>query len=157
MSPRLAFAIEAAIRAGRSTLAHFQVATQVDLKADESPITVADRNAERIIRQAISEEFPGEGILGEEEGEAGSQGSRWVVDPIDGTKSFISGVPLYATLIAFERAGEPEIGVCYFPALNELVYAEKGHGTFWNGQPCRVSPKAGLDKTVVATGSTNSM
>jgi histidinol-phosphatase len=157
MSPRLAFAIEAAIRAGRSTLAHFQVATQVDLKADESPITVADRNAERIIRQAISEEFSGEGILGEEEGEAGPQGSRWVVDPIDGTKSFISGVPLYATLLAFENDGEVELGVCYFPALNELVYAEKGKGTYWNGRPCQVSAKTTLDKAVIATGSTGSM
>lgn len=157
MSPRLQFAIETAIRAGRSTLAHFQVGTQVDLKADESPITIADRNAERIVRVAIAEEFPEDGILGEEEGESGGQENRWVVDPIDGTKSFISGVPLYATLLGFERAGEPEIGVCYFPALNELVYAEKGHGAFWNGRPCHVSEKATLDKAVIATGSTNSM
>ncbi len=157
MSPRLHFAIEAAIRAGRSTLAHFQVATPVDLKADESPITIADRNAERIIRQAIAEEFPDDGILGEEEGESGGQESRWVVDPIDGTKSFISGVPLYATLLAFESGGVAELGVCYFPALNELVYAEKGHGAFWNGRPCHVSEKRGLDKAVMASGSTTSM
>lgn len=157
MSPRLQFAIDTAIRAGRSTLAHFQVATQVDLKADDSPVTIADRDAERIIRLAIADEFPEDGILGEEEGELGEQENRWVIDPIDGTKSFISGVPLYATLLAFERSGEAEVGVCYFPALNELVYAEKGHGAFWNGRPCRVSEKRGLEKALVASGSTTSM
>lgn len=157
MSPRLQFAIETAIRAGKSTLAHFQVATAVDIKADASPITIADRNAERIIREAIAEEFPGDGILGEEEGESGEQENRWVVDPIDGTKSFISGVPLYATLLAFEKEGEAELGVCYFPALNELVYAEKGHGAFWNGRPCHVSDKKSIQGSVMASGSTTSM
>lgn len=157
MSPRLQFAIDTAIKAGRSTLAHFQVGTAVDLKADSSPITIADRNAERIIRESIENVFPDEGILGEEEGETGGQDDRWVVDPIDGTKSFISGVPLYATLLAFEKAGEVEIGVCYFPALNELVYAEKGKGAFWNGRPCRVSDRETLDGAVIASGSTTSM
>lgn len=157
MSPRLQFAIETAIRAGKSTLAHFQVATDVDIKADSSPITVADRNAERIIREYIASEFPNDGILGEEEGESGEQENRWVVDPIDGTKSFISGVPLYATLLAFEREGVAEVGVCYFPAINELLYAEKGHGAFWNGRPCRVSDKKSLAGAVMASGSTNSM
>lgn len=157
MSPRLHFAIETAIRAGRSTLAHFQVATPVDIKADDSPITIADRTAERIVREAISDQFPEDGILGEEEGESGSQETRWVVDPIDGTKSFISGVPLYGTLIAFERAGQVELGVCYFPALNELVYAENGHGAYWNGRPCRVSEKRDLDGAIMASGSTTSM
>ena len=157
MSPRLHFAIETAIRAGRSTLAHFQVATTVDLKPDETPITIADRTAERIVRQAIADHFPQDGILGEEEGESGDRDTRWVVDPIDGTKSFISGVPLYGTLLAFERSGEVELGVCYFPALNELVYAERGHGAYWNGQPCRISDKRNLYQSVIATGSTASM
>lgn len=157
MSPRLQFAIETAILAGRSTLAHFQVGTSVDLKADESPVTIADRLAERIIREEVVRRYPGEGILGEEEGESGSIDTRWVVDPIDGTKSFVSGVPLYATLLSFETASEVLVGVCYFPALNELLYAEKGHGAFWNGRPCSVSKKPSLVKAVVATGSTSSM
>ena len=157
MSPRLRFAIETAIMAGRSTLRHFQVPTPVDIKDDASPVTIADRDAERMIRMAIEAEFPGDSILGEEEGESRSGADRWVVDPIDGTKSFICGVPLYSTLIAFELDGEPLIGVCFFPALNELVYAERGSGAFWNGRECRVSGRAGLAQSVVATGSTNSM
>lgn len=157
MSPRLRFAIETAIMAGRSTLRHFQVPTQVDIKEDATPVTVADREAERLIRQAIQTEFPEDSILGEEEGESTAGTNRWVVDPIDGTKSFISGVPLYATLIAFEEGGVPTIGVSYFPALNELVYAESGGGCFWNGRPCRVSVKSSLTGAVIASGSTNSM
>ena len=101
MSARLQFAIETAIRAGKSTLAHFQIGTQVEIKSDDTPVTLADRNAERIIRKAIEETWAGDGILGEEEGETGRQDARWVLDPIDGTKSFISGVPLYATLLAY--------------------------------------------------------
>ncbi|MBN9503169.1 MAG: hypothetical protein BGO01_17355 [Armatimonadetes bacterium 55-13] len=157
MSPRLAFAIDAAVRAGRSTLSLFQVGTPVDLKSDDTPVTAADREAERLIRTAIAEEFPEDGILGEEEGESGPEGSRWVIDPIDGTKSFVSGVPLYATLLAYEVEGEAQIGVCYFPALNELVYAEIGKGAMWNGRPCRVSAKPKLNHAVVASGSTSSM
>lgn len=157
MSPRLAFAIETAVRAGKSTLALFQVGTPVDLKKDDTPVTKADRDAERLIRVAIEQEFPEDGILGEEEGSQGNQDNRWVLDPIDGTKSFISGVPLYATLLAYEKNGEAELGVCYFPALNEIVYAERGQGAFWNGRPCRVSPKQSLKNAVIATGSTGSM
>jgi histidinol-phosphatase len=157
MSPRLQFAIDTAILAGKSTLAHFQVGTHVDLKADYSPVTVADRLAERIIREAIVAEFPNEGILGEEEGESGDSQTRWVIDPIDGTKSFISGVPLYATLLSFEEGGEVQVGVCYFPALNELLYAQKGHGAFWNGRLCSVSKNLSIKNSVVATGSTSSM
>jgi len=157
MSPRLRFAIETAILAGRSTLRHFQVPTTVDIKEDATPVTVADREAERLIRNAIETEFPEDSILGEEEGESSAGTNRWVVDPIDGTKSFISGVPLYATLIAYEEGGSPVIGVCYFPGLNELVYAERGTGCFWNGRPCRVSSKRSLSGAVIATGSTSSM
>lgn len=137
MSPRLAFAIDAAYRAGRSTLAHFRTGTDVELKADATPVTVADRGAERLIREAIAGAYPHEAILGEEEGETGAGDDRWVIDPIDGTKSFVAGVPLYATLLAYEAAGRPVVGVCYFPALDELLYAEAGGGAFLNGRPIR--------------------
>ena len=137
MSPRLAFAIDAAYRAGRSTLAHFQTGAAVEIKSDASPVTVADRAAERLIREAIAANYPHEAILGEEEGASGHGDDRWVVDPIDGTKSFVAGVPLYATLLAYEQGGVPTVGVCYFPALDELLYAEKGHGAFLNGRPIR--------------------
>lgn len=157
MSPRLSFAIDVAMRAGRSTLAHFQAGTAVDLKSDASPVTVADRNAERMIREEIERLYPKDAILGEEEGAQGDSGNRWVVDPIDGTKSFISGVPLYATLVAFEQDGEPILGVCYFPALDELLYAEKGQGAFFNGRPAKVSEANSISGAVIATGSTGTM
>lgn len=156
MSPRLAFALNAAHEAGRWTLAHFQTGAGVEIKADGSPVTEADRGAERIIRRLIRESFPNEAILGEEEGgERGASG--WVVDPIDGTKSFVCGVPLFATLISYEREGEPIVGVCAFPALAEVVYAERESGAFWNGRPCRVSSKDNLKDAYVSSGSQFSM
>ncbi|AIE84424.1 inositol monophosphatase family protein [Fimbriimonas ginsengisoli] len=157
MSPRLAFAVEAAYRAGRSTLAHFQAGVGVDLKADLSPVTVADRNAERMIRQAIAAVYPHDAILGEEEGGASDALDRWVIDPIDGTKSFVSGVPLYATLLSYEQDGQPILGVCYFPALGEMLYAERGQGCTLNGRPCRVSAKSDLPESVLACGGPKSM
>src|SRR5579862_1257794 len=152
MSPRLAFAIDAAMRAGRSTLAHFQTGTAVDLKSDATPVTIADRNAERMIREEIERQYPDDSILGEEEGAAGTSDDRWVIDPIDGTKSFVCGVPIYSTLLAYEVAGRPVLGVCYLPALNELLYAERRSGAFWNGRPCSVSKKSVIKGSVLCCG-----
>jgi histidinol-phosphatase len=157
MSPRLAFAIETAFRAGRSTLAHFQAGATVETKSDDTPVTVADRNAERLIRERIETQFPREKILGEEEGGDQNAPDRWVLDPIDGTKSFVSGVPLYGTLIAYEQDGIPILGVCYFPALDEMLYAEVGLGTFFNGRRCQVSKKPEIRNSVIACGSPTSM
>jgi len=157
MSPRLALAIEAAYHAGRSTLAHFQVGVGVEIKSDASPVTVADKNAERMIREMIEAKFPHDKILGEEEGGDFDATERWVVDPIDGTKSFVAGVPLYSTLIAYEEEGRPILGACYFPALDEMLYAEVGQGAFHNGRPCRVSNKDDLKKSILACGGLNSM
>ncbi len=157
MSPRLAFALELVHRAGRLTLGHFQTGALVETKADESPVTIADREAESLIRRAIELAYPGEAILGEEEGETGEGKARWVVDPIDGTKSFICGVPLYATLLAYEVDGVAELGVAYFPALDEMVYAERGSGAFLNGCPCRVSEKETVTGSVLSCGGLQSM
>ena len=156
MSPRLEFALDAAHRAGRLTLSYFQTGTAVELKADGSPVTEADKSAERMIRDLIGEAFPREPILGEEEG-GSSKGNGWVVDPIDGTKSFVCGVPLYSTLISYEEQGETVVGVCHFPALNETVYAEKGQGSFWNGRICRVSQVSRLEDAFLSSGSQFSM
>jgi len=175
MSPRLAFAIEVAVRAGRATLAYFQTGTSVELKSDATPVTVADRIAERLIRDKIERAYPDDAILGEEEGAQGDSPNRWVLDPIDGTKSFVCGVPLYATLLAYEEAGisdsgsrisdlrggdggyRPILGVCYFPALDELLYAEKGEGAFWNGRPARVSEAKTITGAAIASGSMGTM
>ncbi|MCB0078729.1 MAG: inositol monophosphatase family protein [Anaerolineales bacterium] len=148
--PYLDFAVEIAWQAGRLTLQHFQSAMEVMWKADESPVTVADRGAEALLRQRIEQRFPGHAIVGEEYGAAARDGEfRWILDPIDGTRSFVRGVPLYATLVALEVAGEVVVGVANFPALNEMVAAGKGLGATWNGRPCRVSSQSALSESVV--------
>lgn len=156
MSPRLAFAIDAAYRAGRLTLQYFQTGTAVETKSDATPVTAADRGAERQIRTDIANAYPSDAILGEEEG-GSDAADRWVIDPIDGTKSFICGVPLYATLLSYEVDHEPILGVCYFPALDELLYAETGQGAFLNGRPIRVSSKTQVAGSVFSCGSIVSM
>ena len=152
MSPRLAFAVDAAYRGGRSTLAWFQAGAEVITKSDATPVTIADRNAERLIRELIAAKYPTDAILGDEEGGDTGALDRWVIDPIDGTKSFISGVPLYSTLLSYEVDGEPEVGVCYFPALDEMYYAEKGQGAFMNGRPIRVSTRESLQGGILCCG-----
>lgn len=146
-SKRLELAIDAAREAGRLTLRYFRRSDlAVDLKRDATPVTIADREAEALLRERIAGAFPDDGILGEELGEqSGTSGYRWILDPIDGTKSFIHGVPLYAVLVGVEHAGQSQIGVIHLPALNETVYAAKGQGA-WHvlgdgpKQPAHVSP-----------------
>ena len=159
MSPRLEFALDAALKAGQLTLEYFQTGAKVELKPDGSPVTIADKETEKLIRAMIAVRFPGEAILGEEEGGSLSEEDRtgWVVDPIDGTKSFICGVPLYATLISYEEKGEPMVAVSHFPALNETVYAERGFGTFWREHRCYVSTVDALEKSFLSSGSQFSM
>lgn len=152
MSPRLSFAVDAAYRGGKSTLGLFQTGAEVITKSDASPVTLADRQAESLIRKLISEQYPGEAILGEEEGGDTEALDRWVIDPIDGTKSFISGVPLFATLLSYEVDGEPSVGVCYFPALDEMLYAEKGLGAFLNGRPIHVSERETVQGSMLCCG-----
>jgi histidinol phosphatase-like enzyme (inositol monophosphatase family) len=136
----LDFAVESAQLAGSFTLGYFNASPPVELKADRTPVTAADRGAEERLRQRIERAFPTHGIVGEEFGEkAGSAPARWILDPIDGTYSFICGVPLYAVLIGFEWEGEAVAGVIHLPALQETVYAAKGLGCRWNGRPARVS------------------
>lgn len=143
----LKFAAELAEEAGRLTLKHFRTALDVDVKSDDTPVTIADRNTERFIRDAIAAKFPDHGILGEEFGEANPGARwRWIVDPIDGTKAFIHGVPLYTTLLALECSGEVALGVIHCPPLGETVAAATGYGCTFNGEPCRVSQIAELEK-----------
>ena len=130
----------------------FLVDRAFEMKDNLTPVTTADLRAEKMIRRRIAERYPGEDVLGEEEGGDQSRLTRWVVDPIDGTKSFVSGVPLYATLIAFEEEGEPVIGVAHFPALGETVYAERGQGSYWNGERCRVTDNMDLSRAVISCG-----
>ena len=153
------FAIAAAREAGEITLRYFRTELRVETKADRSPVTVADRQSETRLRELIGREYPGHGILGEEQGDQqGSGPYRWIIDPLDGTKSFIHGVPLYGVLVGLEEVGEREedgrvlLGVAHFPALGETVWAARGMGCFWNGRPARVSEVTELgEATVVYT------
>lgn len=151
-SVELEVALEAAEAAGRATLEWFQAAPEVERKADGSPVTAADREAERVMRELLATRFPDDGVLGEEAGEAaGASGRRWILDPIDGTRSFVHGVPLYGVMVGLEADGAAVVGVLHFPALGETVAAARGHGCTWNGRPCRVSETGELDRALVVT------
>lgn len=150
-----AFAIDAARAAGRITLQSFGLAQRFDTKSDGSPVTDSDRRAEELLRARISDRCPADGVLGEEFGVSeGESGRRWTVDPIDGTVSFIHGVPLYGVLIGLLDGDEAVLGVIHFPALEETVAAVRGGGCGWwqrgvDRSPARVRPTAALDRALV--------
>jgi myo-inositol-1(or 4)-monophosphatase len=145
------FAAETVWQAGRLTLAYYQMALPVEFKGDDTPVTIADREAEAYIRGQIAKHFPDHAVIGEEYGHSASaSGShRWYVDPIDGTKSFIHGVPLYGVLLGLEIAGRMEVGSAYFPALDELLVAASGEGCWWNGRRAYVSGETRLERSII--------
>lgn len=148
----LEFAVETAWQAGRVTMRYFQTGTEVFSKDDLSPVTAADRESELLMRERLTKQFPEDGILGEEFGEQNpGAGRRWILDPIDGTKSFIHGVPLYGVLLALEEEGEAVLGVLHFPALAETVWAARGAGCWFNGKRARVSETARLEEALVCS------
>jgi histidinol phosphatase-like enzyme (inositol monophosphatase family) len=141
LEPILEVALELARDAGRTTLSYFQSGLAAEWKTDRSPVTEADRAAERILRSGIADRFPGDGILGEEYGaERLEAPRRWILDPIDGTRSFLRGVPLFGVLVALEEGDDVLLGILHFPALEETVWAARGLGCWWNGRRARVSP-----------------
>jgi histidinol phosphatase-like enzyme (inositol monophosphatase family) len=158
MAARLQVAVEAARQAGWITLEHFRSEDlRVERKADDSPVTLADRRAEEHLRHRILEAFPEDAVLGEELPErSGSSDFQWILDPIDGTKSFIHGVPLYGTLIGVLFRQQPVVGVIHLPALKECVYAASGLGA-WSvrgqaaPQPARVSACGSLSEGLFLT------
>ena len=149
----LDFAVGLAREAGAITYRHFKGSFVVERKADDSFVTVADREAERYLRASIEKAFPDDAILGEEEGEkSGGSNRRWILDPIDGTYSFVHRVPLYGVLIGLEIEHEAVLGVVNLPALDDLVYAARGIGCFWNDRAARVSSTESLtDALLLAT------
>ncbi len=151
----LQFTRQIAREAGQLTLNYFQRDFATEFKSDDSPVTIADREAEELVRKRIEAAYPQHAILGEEFGETNAGAShRWIIDPIDGTKSFVCGVPLYTVLIGLEIEGECQVGAAYVPGLDEMVSAADGLGCDWNGRPCRVSEKAELDRAFIAHGDT---
>jgi histidinol-phosphatase len=147
----LDFAVSAAWQAGRQTLAHYQTGVSAERKLDRSLVTEADRNAEQLLRQLITARFPDHSIVGEEFGSDDKPAThRWIIDPIDGTNTFVRGVPFYGVLVALEIDGEPTIGVSYFPALDEMIAAARTLGCFWNGRRAHVSSVTSLADACIA-------
>lgn len=141
---------QVARKSGDVALEFFRKGVTVDIKGDGTPVTVADRTAEKTAREWIESRFPEDGILGEEFGEtrAGAK-RRWILDPIDGTKTFIRGVPLWGTLVAIAEGERILAGAAYFAAVGDMLVAAPGSGAFWNGKPTRVSQEAHLSKALV--------
>jgi histidinol phosphatase-like enzyme (inositol monophosphatase family) len=151
---RLEVALEACWRAGKITLEYFQTGVPVELKSDHTPVTIADRRAEEEIRRWLTRYFPNDAIVGEEGGSSTvrhTNGATWYIDPIDGTKAFICGVPFYGTLLACEINGCVVLGVTSFPALTETVWAARNAGCYWNGRRAHVSEVKKLEDAVLLT------
>ncbi len=160
--------LECALKAVRSseriTLKYFNfprsgssTRLRVSYKSDKSPVTIADKACERFLVNELSKKFPDYGFLGEEFGEKATQDSpsRWIIDPIDGTRNFMRGIPYWGTLCGLEQDGEIVAGVMALPALKELYYASKGGGTYRNGKRIRVSKQKDLEKSTVVFGGLN--
>jgi myo-inositol-1(or 4)-monophosphatase len=148
----LQVAVQAVEAAGRLTLDYFRTDLAVERKADASPVTIADRRAEELLRATLASAFPQDGILGEEFGTLeGRSGRRWIIDPIDGTQSFIRGVPLYGVLLGLEDQGRCVVGAAGFPALGETYWAASGGGAFCNHARIAVSPVTTLAEATLLT------
>ncbi len=154
MSPEL----EAALEAGRAAAAVirplYRQNLAVRMKADRSPVTEADERAEEVIRAHLAQRFPGHGFYGEEGGRSGMEReSVWLVDPIDGTKSFVRRTPFFSTQIALQRAGRLVLGVSCAPLYDEIAWVEEGSGAFLNGEPVRVGAVSELSQAFLSTGN----
>lgn len=158
MQERLKLANRIAREAGDITLQYFRSGEfDVQRKSDGSPLTIADQESEKHLRAEILKHFPDDGIVGEEFGVTeGTSDVRWILDPIDGTKSFISGVPLYGTMVGIEKAGAAHTGSIFFPGLNQQIYAAKGGGAWFidgANDPVKasVSTRSNLEDCVLVT------
>ena len=152
LDARVAPAVELARLTGDIALGHYRSRLDVEIKADGSPVTIADRAAEVAAREWVRRYFPDDGLLGEEFGEERPQARRrWIIDPIDGTKSFVRGTPLWGSLVALCEGERVLAGAAYFPAIGEIIAAAPGAGCWWNGSRCAVSPVDALDRATVLT------
>lgn len=155
LAGRLEFAIELARRAGDFAKAHFEAfdSLVIESKGHQDLVSNADKDTETLVRAAIEERFPDDGIVGEEFGRKhGTSGFDWVIDPIDGTANFVRGIPQWCVAIAVAENGEAVIGVINEPSSGELFHASKGGGAFCNGNPMRASQASGIGEGSVGTG-----
>ena len=150
MSSDLALALALADAADAISLPRFRTGLAIETKPDLTPVTEADRAVESEIRRTLAAERPGDAILGEEEGAAGAGSRRWIVDPIDGTRNYARGIPVWATLVALEVDGAVQVGVVSAPALRSRWWAERGAGAFANGEPMRVSAIGQVEEAVLS-------
>lgn len=155
MQDLMEFAVDVARQAGAVTLEHFRAADlTVDHKADRSPVTAADTHAETLMRRLITERYPEDAVVGEEHVDTeGFSGRTWYLDPIDGTKSFVHGVPLFTNLVACHDPDGPLIGVINTPALDQTTWAGRDQGCFLDGSPAQVSDVDTLERAYVMTSS----
>ena len=153
----LEVALAAARAAGDRIAHHFTRGVAVEIKPDATPVTVADREGEDIIRSALQAAFPGHAILGEERGREGGGAFLWLVDPLDGTKSFVRGTPFFSTQIALMHEGELVLGVSHALLYGETMWARRGGGAWLDGQRVRVSSVANLGEAVLSLGNIKSL
>lgn len=136
--------------AGEAARGYFRGSLGIEFKEDESPVTQADKGVEALIRSYLAEHFPDHGIFGEEHGIEGADRTHmWIIDPIDGTRSFLSGHPLFGMLLGLLKDGEPQLGVIGMPALREVFIGAKGTGATLNGTPIQSSQQADLDQAIL--------
>jgi histidinol-phosphatase len=149
------FALYLAGKAGDIALRYYQQGVDATMKGDNTPVTIADQECERLIRDAIAEHYPDDAILGEEEGESSHRHARrkWIIDPIDGTYNFARGVPIWSLLLALEDAGEIVVGILHAPAMGETYWAQKGGGTHRNGEPVKVSSISSAAESMFTFGA----
>ena len=153
-SPELRAALDAARAAAEVIRGFYQRNVKIEVKADKSPVTEADVRAEEVIRELLTQRFPAYGFFGEETGKSDMNAeSVWLVDPIDGTKSFVRECPFFSTQIALMRGGRFVLGVSCAPAYHELAWAERGSGAFLDGRPIRVSQVNSFGGAIVSTGN----
>jgi len=146
-------AIEIAEKAAEIAYSYFRQALLIEMKDNQTPVTIADRKTEEMIRGEISKRFPEHGIVGEEFGEEKAHADWiWTVDPIDGTRSFVRGIPLFGTLLGLVEKGEPVVGVLVLPALDEIYYGAKGVGCFCNDYQVHVSNTMNIESAFISVG-----
>jgi histidinol-phosphatase len=151
---RYAVALDAAANAGRLAKKYFDDTFKIEWKADQSPVTVADRDAETLLRQELLGAFPKDGFLGEEYGDTrGTSGFRWIIDPIDGTRNFVRRIPIWATLVGLEYKDEQIMGVAVVPAMGETYRALRGDGAYRNDRPIHVSSVDKLEDALLMYSS----
>jgi histidinol-phosphatase len=150
VSADLDLALRLADAADSISLPHFRTGLAVETKADLTPVTEADREVEAELRRILAGERPDDAVLGEEQGAAGGGSRRWILDPIDGTRNYARGIPVWATLIALETRGMVQVGVVSAPALHSRWWAERGQGAFANGVPAHVSAIGRVEEAVLS-------